>query len=48
LKEKLKYEAMELNFLEEKFQSKIASLIHFWVEKFPAKISPYYFFDDAC
>ena len=47
LKEKIKYEAMELNFLKKSSRAKIASLISFLPKNFPAKKSLYYFFDDA-
>lgn len=45
LKEKIKYEAMELNFFKENISRKIDLLIHFWLKNFPGKKSLYYFFE---
>ena len=47
LKEKLKYEAMELNFLKKSSRAKLTPIIHFRGKKFSGKKLLYYFFDDA-
>jgi len=47
LKEKIKYEAMELNFLKRSSRAKLPLWFHFCPKKFSAKKSLYYFFDDA-
>ena len=47
LKEKIKYEAMELNFLKKSSRAKLPLWFHFCPKNFPAKKSLYYFFDDA-
>ena len=48
LKEKIKYEAMELNFLEEKFASSNCPFDFIFGRKiFSIQKSSYYFFDDA-
>ena len=47
LKEKIKYEAMELNFLKRSSRAKLPLCIHFSLKKFSGNKSLYYFFDDA-
>ena len=47
LKEKIKYEAMELNFLKRSSRAKLPIWFHFWAKNFSGQKSSYYFFDDA-
>ena len=47
LKEKIKYEAMELNFLKRSSRAKLPLWFLLRVKNFPGKKPLYYFFDDA-